>query len=194
MNLLHLDSSILGGQSASRELSAAIVARWVRDYPGLQVTSRDLAGIDALPHLDGDALAGNDPTSAARGAHAMQEFLAADVIVMGVPMYNFGIPSQLKAWIDRVAVAGKTFRYGADGAEGLAGGKKIVIAAAYGGLHPAHGASNFVEPYLRFVFGFLGVTDIEFVHAEGMSISAEHRSNALAQAHARIEQALPLAA
>ena len=194
MNLLHLDSSILGEHSASRELSAAMVARWVRDVPAVNVTHRDLAGIDALPHLDGDALAGKDPTLAARSARVMQEFLAADVIVIGVPMYNFGIPSQLKAWIDRVAVAGMTFRYGADGPEGVAGGKKVIVAAAYGGMHPSDGASNFVEPYLRFVFGFLGITDIEFVHAEGLSMSAEHRSAAIAQAHARIEQALPLAA
>ncbi len=194
MKLLHLDSSILGAQSASRELSAAIVARWMRDVPALQVTQRDLAGIDTLPHLDGDALAGNDPTIASRAGQVMQEFLDADVIVIGVPMYNFGIPSQLKAWIDRVAVAGKTFRYGAEGPEGLAGGKKVIVAAAYGGTHPADSPSNFVEPYLRFVFGFLGIADVEFVHAEGLSISTEHRSKALAQAHAVIEQALPLAA
>ncbi|MEO6104364.1 MAG: NAD(P)H-dependent oxidoreductase [Pseudoxanthomonas sp.] len=194
MNLLHMDSSILGTQSASRELSAAIVARWQRDVPGLNVTHRDLAGLDALPHLDGGALAGSDAILAARSAKVMQEFLPADVIVIGVPMYNFGIPSQLKAWIDRVAVAGKTFRYSADGPEGLAGGKQVIVAAAYGGVHPADGASNFVEPYLRFVFGFLGITDIEFVHAQGLSISADHRAVALAQAHAQIERTLRLAA
>ena len=166
----------------------------MRDVPGTHVTHRDLTGVDELPHLDGNALAGNDPTVAARAARAMQEFLAADVIVLGVPMYNFGIPSQLKAWIDRIAVAGKTFRYGADGPEGLAGGKKVVIAASSGGVHPVDGSSNFVEPYLRFVFGFLGITDIEFVHAQGLSISAEHRASALAQAHAHIQQAMPLAA
>ena len=194
MNLLHLDSSILGPQSASRELSAAIVARRQRDVPGLSVTHRDLAGIDALPHLDGNALIGSDPTLAVRAERVLQEFVAADVIVIGVPMYNFGIPSQLKAWIDRIAIAGKTFRYTADGPEGLADGKKVIVAAAYGGVHPADGASNFVEPYLRFMFGFLGIIDIEFVHAEGLSISSDHRTSALAQAHARIEQALPLAA
>ena len=191
MNLLHLDTSILGGPSVSRELSAAIVARRLRDNPALHVTHRDLAGVDQLAHLDGNALATNDSSPAAR---ALQEFLAADVIVIGVPMYNFGIPSQLKAWIDRIAVAGKTFRYSAEGAEGLAGGKTVVVAATYGGLHPADGASNFVEPYLRFVFGFLGISDIEFVHVEGLAISAEHRTSALLQAYARIEQALPLAA
>ena len=194
MNLLHLDSSILGAQSASRELSAAIVARRQRDAPGLSVIYRDLSGIDELPHLDGDALTGSGADAAARGARVMQEFLAADVIVMGVPMYNFGIPSQLKAWIDRIAVAGKTFRYTADGPEGLAGAKKVVVAVTYGGVHPANSASNFVEPYLRFMFGFLGITDIEFVHAEGLAISSDHRAVALAQAHARIDLALPLAA
>ncbi len=126
----------------------------------------------------------------------MQEFLDADadVIVIGASMYNFAIPSQLKAWIDHVAVAGKTFRYAENGTEGLAVGTKIVSAAASGGLHPADGNNNFVEAYLRFVFGFMGGTDIEFVHAEGLSISSEHRSTALAQARASIDQALPMAA
>ena len=123
MKLLHLDSSILGDGSASRALSSAIVARWTRDVPGLEVLHRDLAGEHALPHLDGASLAKADPTEAARSARALEDFLAADIVVLGAPMYNFGIPSQLKAWIDRIAVAGKTFRYTAEGPLGLAGGK-----------------------------------------------------------------------
>src|SRR5574338_657106 len=155
MKLLHLDSSILGDNSASRALSAAIVARWRGDVAGLDVLPRDLAGEHALPHLDGASLAKADPTEAARSARALEDFLAADVIVIGAPMYNFGIPSQLKAWIDRIAVAGKPFRYTAEGPQGLAGGKRIVVAATYGGQHPADSGRNFVEPYLRQVFRFL---------------------------------------
>jgi FMN-dependent NADH-azoreductase len=109
-------------------------------------------------------------------------------------MYNFGIPSQLKAWIDRVAVAGKTFRYTANGPQGLAGGKKVIVAATYGGLHPVESGRNFVEPYLRQVFAFLGITDVEFVSAEGLSVSPEQRVASIADARARIDVELPLAA
>ena len=194
MNILHLDSSVLGHNSASRALTAAIVARLLRDAPSALVKHRDLAGEHALPHLDGASLAKSDPTEAARSTRAMDDFLAADVVVLGAPMYNFGIPSQLKAWIDRVAVAGKTFRYTAEGPQGLAGGRKVIVAATYGGLHPAESGRNFVEPYLRQVFGFLGIDDVEFVTAEGLNMSPELRSQALEAAQARIDHALPLAA
>lgn len=195
MKLLHLDSSILGDNSASRALSAAIVARLRGDTPGLEVLHRDLAGEHALPHLDGASLAKADATEAARSARALEDFLAADVLVIGAPMYNFGIPSQLKAWIDRVMVAGKTFRYTAEGPQGLAGNKKVIVAATYGGHHPVESGRNFVEPYLRQVFGFIGITELEFVDAAGLSISPEQRTLALEAAEQRIDEiALPLAA
>ena len=193
MKLLHLDSSILGQHSASRELGAAIVARWQRDVRGLEVTYRDLAA-DPLPHLSGGALAQADADEAATAAAVMDEFLSADVIVVGAPMYNFGIPSQLKAWIDRVAVAGKTFRYTADGPQGLAGGKQVIVAATYGGKHPVESGRNFVEPYLGQVFAFLGIDDVEFVSADGLSVSPEQRVTSISAARARIDVALPLAA
>ena len=194
MKLLHLDSSILGDNSASRALSAAVVAQVRAHQPGVEVIHRDLSGAHALPHLDGSALAQADAVLAARAARVLEEFLAADVVVIGAPMYNFGIPSQLKAWIDRVAVAGKTFRYTADGPQGLAGGKRVVVAASYGGFHAADASSNFVEPYLRFVFGFLGIDDIEFVTVEGLAVSPEQRAAAMSDAHGRIDVAPPLAA
>jgi FMN-dependent NADH-azoreductase len=103
----------------------------------------------------------------------MDQFLASDVIVIGAPMYNFSIPSQLKAWIDRIAVAGKTFRYGPNGPEGLAKGKKVVIASARGGAYGDESPADFQEPYLRHVFGFLGISDIEFVRAEGVAHGPE---------------------
>lgn len=193
MKLLHLDSSILGQHSASRELGAAIVARWQRDVRGLEVTYRDLAA-NPLPHLSGGALAQADADEAATAAAVMDEFLSADVVVVGAPMYNFGIPSQLKAWIDRVAVAGKTFRYTADGPQGLAGGKQVIVAATYGGKHPVESGRNFVEPYLRQVFAFLGIDDVEFVSADGLSVSPEQRVTSISAARARIDVALPLAA
>lgn len=194
MNILHLDSSVLGQNSASRTLTAAIVARLLRDAPDAQVLHRDLAGEHALPHLDGASLAKSAPTEAARSTRVVDDFLAADIVVLGAPMYNFGIPSQLKAWIDRIAVAGKTFRYTAEGPQGLAGGRKVIVAATYGGQHPLESGSNFVEPYLRQVFDFLGIDDVDFVSAEGLNISPELRRQALDAAQARIDHALPLAA
>ena len=194
VKLLHIDSSILDGNSASRALTAGIVARWRRTMPELQVLHRDLAGTHALSHMDGASLAKSDAAEAARSARVMEDFLAADVIVLGAPMYNFGIPSQLKAWIDRIAVAGKTFRYTAEGPQGLAGGKQVIVAATYGGQHSVESGRNFVEPYLRQVFAFLGIDDIEFVSADGLSMSPEHRSQSMSAAHARIDTDLALAA
>ena len=193
MKLLHIDSSILGGNSASRALSAAVVAaRKAADAP-LQVTYRDLDATP-LPHLSGGSLAASDPAEAEAAAQVMQEFLDADVIVIGAPMYNFGIPSTLKAWIDRLAVAGKTFRYNDQGmAEGLAGGKQLVIASSRGGFHQTSGM-DFQEPYLRQVFAFMGITDIEFVRAEGLAVSPQQRETSMKEALASIEPRLAKAA
>ena len=157
--------------------------------PGLQVTYRDLDATP-LPHLSGGSLAGANAAESAEAARVMQEFLEADVVVLGAPMYNFGIPSTLKAWIDRIAVAGKTFRYTESGPQGLAGGRKVILASSRGGFHQDSGA-DFQEPYLRFVLGFLGITDIEVVRAEGLAVSPQHRTDGLAAAHASIR--VPLA-
>jgi FMN-dependent NADH-azoreductase len=189
MKLLHLDSSILGENSASRAIGAAVVARWQDAIPGLHVTYRDLAA-RPLPHLSGGSLAGSDPSEATEAERVMREFLEADVLVVGAPMYNFGVPSTLKAWIDRIAVAGKTFRYTETGPQGRAGGKKIVIASSRGGFHQDNGA-DFQEAYLRQVFGFLGITDIEIVRAEGLAVSPEQRTASMASAYASI--GVPLA-
>jgi len=189
MKLLHLDSSALGANSVTRELSAAIVARWQDAVPGLAVDYRDLDN-NPLPHLTGDVLSGTDTAAKADGDATMDQFLASDVIVIGAPMYNFGVPSTLKAWIDRIAVAGKTFRYTEKGPEGLAGGKTVVIASGRGGMYGDASPADFQEAYLRQVFGFLGVTDVTFVRAEGVAYSPQHREDALKAAHAAIP--LPL--
>lgn len=184
MNLLHIDSSVLGQNSVTRELTAAIVARWSAALPGLQVEYRDLDQ-QPLPHLTAGSLAGADPAEAEAAERTLQQFLAADVIVVGAPMINFSIPSTLKAWIDRIAVAGRTFRYTENGPEGLAGGRKVIVASARGGVHSG-APSDFQEPYLRQVFGFLGIDDVEFVRAEGVAYSPQHRSDAIAAAKAAI--------
>lgn len=192
MKLLHLDSSALGANSVSRELSAAIVASWQARHPGLEVEYRDLDS-EPLPHLTGASLAKADPAAVADAERVLEQFLAADVVVIGAPMYNFSIPSTLKAWIDRIAVAGRTFRYTANGPEGLAGGRKVIIASARGGLY-AGSPADFQEPFLRQVFSFIGVEDLVFVRAEGVSLSPEHRARAVADALAQIEGVVELVA
>jgi FMN-dependent NADH-azoreductase len=193
MKLLHIDSSILGGQSASRALSAAVVAARKAADPTLEVTYRDLAA-SPLPHLSGGSLAKADPAEADAAEQVMQEFLDADVVVIGAPMYNFAIPSTLKAWIDRLAVAGRTFRYNEQGmAEGLAGGKQVVVASSRGGFHQGS-AMDFQEPYLRHILGFMGIDDVAFVRAEGLAVSPEQREASMQEALASIAAPLPLAA
>jgi FMN-dependent NADH-azoreductase len=190
MRLLHLDSSILGANSASRQLSAAAVERFRKQVPGLEVTYRDLAA-EPLSHLSGEHLAagqGATPESQAvqkdlaASQAVLEAFLAADIVVIGAPMYNFTLPSQLKAWIDRIVVAGKTFRYGAAGPEGLAGSKHVVVAVSRGGFYGAGApaaAMEHLESYLRGVFGFIGVTNPEIIVAEGLMIGPEQREKAM---------------
>lgn len=191
MKLLHLDSSVLGPHSVSRQVSAAIVNRLRQASPSLEVAYRDLTQAP-LAHLSGSHLAAAQGAPApaelgpdlAAGAAALDEFLSADIVVIGAPMYNFTIPSQLKAWIDRIAVRGKTFSYGPNGPEGLAGGKRVIIAISRGGYYGAGSpaaALEHLETYLRSVFGFIGINP-EFIVADGIQVGPEHREKALAGA------------
>lgn len=190
MKLLHLDSSILGGNSASRQLSAAVVDQLTKKTPGLDIVYRDLAA-EPLSHLSGEQLAARQGAvpelpaiqrDVAASQAVLDEFLEADIVVLGAPMYNFTIPSQLKTWIDRILIAGKTFRYGAAGPEGLAGSKRVIVAISRGGLYGAGmpaAAFEHVETYLRGVFGFIGVTKLEIVIAEGLQMGPEQRAKAM---------------
>jgi FMN-dependent NADH-azoreductase len=186
----HIDSSILGEASASRQLSAAIVRALTRALPRLEVVRRDLDA-DPIPHLDSRLLAAVRPDIAAdsatratdeKGAAALKEFVGADIVVIGAPMYNFTIASQLKAWLDRIIIAGKTFRYTEAGAKGLAGGKKVIIASSRGGLYmpgTPQAANDFQETYLRAILGLIGIEDIEIVRAEGLAYGPEQREAAM---------------
>jgi FMN-dependent NADH-azoreductase len=197
MKLLHIDSSITGSLSASRQLSAALVAALKAAIPGLEVIRRDLDA-NPIPHLDSKRLPTVRPANAPQdatgipdleGADALDEFLAADIVVIGAPMYNFGVPSQLKAWIDRIAIAGKTFSYTADGPIGLAGGKHVLVASSRGGLYTPgmpFEPNDFQEKYLRAVFAFIGISDIEIIRAEGLALGSTHREAALNAAHATV--------
>jgi len=181
MKLLHLDASSLGQHSVSRELSAAIVDQLAQESPSLEITHRDLTA-QPLPHWT--PVVDAESAAAQIGQKVMDEFKAADVIVIGAPMYNFSIPSQLKAWIDRVVVAGQTFRYTENGPQGMATGKRVIVASSRGGVYSSGPAAgfDFQETYLRTVFGFIGITDVQFVRAEGVNISADHKAKAIASA------------
>ena len=183
MTILHIDSSISGDNSASRAISAKIVDQLKTAQWGERVVYRDLAA-DPLPHLTLDAFADSS---------VLEEFLAADTIVIGAPMYNFTLPSQLKAWIDRILVAGRTFQYTANGPEGLAGGRRVIIALARGGFYDANSPAaslEHLESYLRGVFGFIGI-EPEFVAADGLAVSPEQRETSISEA---LDHSLRLAA
>lgn len=179
MKILHLDSSALGDYSVSRQLSADIVAELKQQAPNAHVSYRDLAA-QPLAHWT-PAVADADTAEGREGIALVEEFLGTDVLVIGAPMYNFGIPSPLKAWIDRIAVAGKTFRYSANGVEGLATGKNVIVASSRGGVYvDSHLAGlDHQEAYLRSFLGFLGIAEIAFVRAEGISISPENKAQAI---------------
>ena len=197
MKLLHIDSGILSDNSVSRQLSQAIVDQWRQSYSDLEITYRDLA-VEAPKHLSAEILgagfiAPHQHTPLQRDETAfssilLEEFLAADVVVLGSPMYNFSIPSQLKAWLDRVVVRGRTFQYTENGPMGLAGGKKVVIVSSRGGIYgdgsPARGMDH-QESYLKTVLGFMGISDVSVIRAEGVNMP-EKREQAIAAAHKQI--------
>jgi FMN-dependent NADH-azoreductase len=206
MKLLHIDSSVLADNSVSRKLTAQIVAEWSANHPGTTVDYLDLA-TQAPSHLSADSLgfrlpAGSDMSDVQKAENAIsealvQQFLAADVIVVGAPLYNFSIPSQLKAWIDRVAQVGRTFKYTDKGPQGLAGGKVVIVASTRGGMYSTSEggrAMEHQESYLQTVFGFFGVTDVRIVRAEGLAMGDAGKAQALASADSDIKSATKQAA
>jgi len=160
----------------SRQLTARIVDG-LQGSPEMVTAYRDLAK-NPLPH---HSLSHEAEADRAAVAASLQEFLAADIVVIGAPMYNHGIPSQLKAWIDTFLVAGKTFSYTENGPQGLAGGKRVIIASARGGVYTdgPMASHDFQETYLRDVFSFIGIPDVEFVRAEGVAMGPDARQSAI---------------
>ncbi|KQO25351.1 FMN-dependent NADH-azoreductase [Acidovorax sp. Leaf76] len=193
MQLLRIDSAITGEQSVSRELTARTVAAWKAAHPGTTVQYLDLAA-QAPSHLSAQSMGFRTGQAAAtdveRQENALSEalvsqFLAADVVVIGAPLYNFSIPSQLKAWIDRLAQAGRTFKYTDKGPVGLAGGKTVIVASSRGGVYSTSEggqAMEHQESYLKVVFGFFGITDVRFVRAEGVAMGPDAKAAALVNA------------
>ncbi len=177
MTILKIDSSITGDASVSRQLTTATVDQLVSQNLEQRVIVRDLVA-SPLSHL---TLGGSGD------ADVLDEFLAAETVVIGAPMYNFTVPSQLKAWIDRILVAGKTFQYGANGPEGLAGDKRVIVAVSRGGFYDDTNALEHVETYLKGVLGFIGIIP-EFVHADGIAVGPEQRNAGIANGLAEVER------
>jgi FMN-dependent NADH-azoreductase len=203
MNLLLVTSSLFGDASQTRQIAHEYVDNWLRNNPGSRVIQRDLTA-DTMPHLTqatlGSVMTPADKRTpeqvqlAAFADSLIEEVEAADTIVLAAPMYNFAIPTTLKAWIDHIARAGRTFRYTATGPEGLLKGKKVVIVTGRGGVYtgdsPAKGL-DFQEPYLRAVLGFVGITDVSFVHVEGLNLSKEAAESGRARARQAIAALVP---
>ncbi|MBV8031570.1 MAG: NAD(P)H-dependent oxidoreductase [Betaproteobacteria bacterium] len=200
MNILQINASLQGEDGQSTRLAKAVTASLLAEHPRASVTVRDLAR-SPVPHLDAarfGAFLAKTPDQAQQAVlefsnALVEELRRADIVVIGLPMYNFGVPSQLKAWIDHVARAGVTFRYTENGPVGLLTGKKAYVAAARGGLYAGTPADT-QTTYVRDILRFIGIADVEFVYAEGLNISAESREKGLASARARIAQLLPAAA
>jgi FMN-dependent NADH-azoreductase len=184
MKLLHLDSSIMGEGSASRALSSAVVDQLREAHSHLEISYRDLAA-EPLPHMTLDAFLKLD------SGKEVQDFLDADIVVIGAGFYNFSIPSQLKAWIDRIAVKGKTFSYGEEGPVGLTKGKRVIVVLARGNIYregSPYAGFEHAETLLRSIFTFVGVSDLEFIVAEGLGRGPEVRRAAMDGALDHIRQ------
>ncbi|MGO4154242.1 FMN-dependent NADH-azoreductase [Cupriavidus basilensis] len=195
MKILQIDSSVLGGHSASRSLTAKVVADLRAKHPEATLTVRDLDQ-DAPAHLSGallpvlggpkDGLNAVQESELQRTEAFLKEFLEADVLVVGVPQYNFGIPSQLKSWIDRIAQAGRTFKYTETGPVGLAGGKRVIVVSSRGGVRQDANALDLHEQTVDVVFRFLGLTDITYVRAHGLAMGPEAREASLVAANGAV--------
>ena len=186
MKVLHIDSSILGTASVSRQLSQAIVEQLQAKHDNVQVEYLDLAA-QPIPHLTAEILMGQNAEQAALGEQIIQQYLAADVVVVGAAMYNFGLASTLKAWIDRISVAGKTFKYTENGPVGLAGNKQVYIASSRGGVYGDNSPADFQEGFLKTVFNFTGVEQVDVVRAEGVNMGEELKNKAIEAALAQVK-------
>ncbi len=192
--LLQLKTSLFANHGQSSQLSDAFVAAWQASRPGAQVTVRDFA-VDPVPHLDGAGFQAFLSQPGARSAEQqakidysdalIAELQAADVLVIGLPLYNLGVPSMLKSWIDHIARAGITFRYTENGPQGLLAGKQAYVFATRGGRY-AGTAFDTQTGFVRNVLGFIGIRDVEFVYAEGLNMGEESKATALQAAHAEL--------
>jgi FMN-dependent NADH-azoreductase len=195
MQILRIDSATTGEASVSRKLTDLIAAHFREKHPDAKWIERDFA-TDPLPHIDvaktgairqpqeahDDAMKAAFPAERA----VLDEFLASDIVILGVPMYNFSVPSSIKAWIDRLGVPGVTFKYSEAGPEGLAGGRRVIVASSRGGEYEMDGPAEHQETYLRDFFAFIGIDHVEFIRAEKTGFGPEVVAQAIADAKEQI--------
>ncbi len=196
--ILQIDASARGGQSESRRLTSEFIRRWRADNPEDVIIRRDIVD-DPLPHINSLFLDGmmtpegertpEQQRAIDRSDELIRELLDADVLVLGVPMYNFGIPSTLKAWVDHISIAGRTFEYTADGPKGLVRNRPVYILSTRGGIY-GDSPMEHQTSYLKTLFGFLGITDVHIIQAEGLNISPENRDKSVADAVDQIHETL----
>jgi FMN-dependent NADH-azoreductase len=204
--LLFVKSSLFGQDGKSTQIASEFVEALRRVRPGITVVERNLDA-DSIPHLSGATMAAlmtpsekrtKDQDQAVAFADSLiEEVESADTLVLAVPMYNFSVPSTFKAWIDHITRAGRTFRYGAAGPEGLLKGKKVFLIVSRGGVYTGDSPAkplDFQEPYLRSMLGFLGLDDLTFIHVEGLQVSLESAAAGLDRARKAISVVLPRAA
>jgi FMN-dependent NADH-azoreductase len=202
-NILAINSSVSGKDSISRLLVDDVVAALKQRYPAIEVNERDLDA-HPVPHLTSNMVEGvrgspsteAEQRSRARSDDLLAELRAADTIVIGAPMYNFGVPTTLRAWFDHVLRAGETFSYSEVGPKGLLEGRRAIVAESRGGVYSVGPgkAADFQEPYLRHLLGFIGITDVTFIRAEKIGFGPEARAAAIADAReeiARLVERLP---
>ncbi len=205
-SVLHIDSSPLGDHSVSRKLTAKVLAELKDSHPDTQIVTRDL-GTSPLPHLSGITVGAfftppdqrNEALNEAlkQSDEVIDELFAADVIVIGAPMWNFGIPSSLKAWIDHIARVGRTFKYGASGPESLLpSGKKVIIVSSRGGIYSSGPMQvmDHQETYLKAILGFIGLHDVSIIRAEGVAMGEEAVKGAMHSAETQLAEAIKLVA
>ncbi len=196
--ILYLQSSIFGDQGQSSQMATAFIEAYQARHPGTEVVVRDLVN-DGVPHLDlaragalrgfADSLDDEQKAALALSDALVEELRTADLVVVGLPMYNFGVPTQFKAWFDHIARAGVTFRYTANGPEGLVADRPVRVFASHGGFHvgqPHETSTTFIKA----IFGFIGIEDVRFIYAEGLNISEDVKEEALEKARVETEAAL----
>jgi len=197
MQILRIDTAVTGSQSVSRELTQALTDHFRTKYPDAKLVEHDY-GRQPLPHIDpvtmgairfpaeqhDEAMAAAHPAERA----VLDEFLASDVVIVGAPMYNFTIPSALKAWLDRLGVPGVTFGYTEAGPKGFAGGRRVIVASSQGGAYELDAPFEHQESYLRDFFAFIGIDNVEFVRANRIGFGPEAREQALAAARVAISR------
>lgn len=183
-HILYIESSIFGADGVSSQLAQDLIEKLRAQNPGSSLTERHLNS-DNIPHFDAATIGAVTSGEAELANTLIEEVQAADILVIGAPMYNFGVPTQLKAWFDHIARAGTTFQYTETGPVGLLKNKQAYVVTSRGGFH-RDGQTDVLTPFMKIILGFLGISDVTFVYAEGLNMGDDLRNKSMAEAQAQI--------